>query len=268
RPAEVHRQLGRAHRGPAGVDNRRRRPDHRVGGRRDDRHRHLRGAARGQRHLRRDRAVADRREGRGGGVSTNGAGPAANGNGNGNGRRPKKEKEALRPSDFGSSGPQARWGAMGMPLEKSRNFGASIRRLLGMLGPQWVTLIFVLTTAIAAATLNVFGPKVLGSATDVIFKGVFLGGGSINFGKLHHILFIAVGLYLSAWLLSLSASYMIAGLVQTLMWRLRAMAEAKINALPLSYIDHHARGDLLSRVTNDIDNVAQSLQQTLSNTLT
>ena len=197
-------------------------------------------------------------------MSTNGAGPATNGNG----RKPKKEKESLRPSDLGSSGPQARWGAMGMPLEKSRNFGASIRRLLGMLGPQWVTLIFVLTTAIAAATLNVFGPKVLGSATDVIFKGVFLGGGSINFGKLHHILFIAVGLYLSAWLLSLSASYMIAGLVQTLMWRLRAMAEAKINALPLSYIDHHARGDLLSRVTNDIDNVAQSLQQTLSNTLT
>ena len=204
-------------------------------------------------------------------MSTNGGGPptngTANGSRNGRGRKPKPEKETLRASDLGT-GPHSRWGAMGVPLEKSSNFGASIRRLLGMLGPQWPALILILVTAITSAVLNVFGPRVLGKATDVIFKGVFLSGHHIDFPHLHHILYLAVGLYVSSWTLSVSASYMIAGLVQKLMWRLRSMAENKINALPLSYIDHHARGDLLSRVTNDIDNVAQSLQQTLSNTLT
>jgi ATP-binding cassette subfamily B protein len=135
-----------------------------------------------------------------------------------------------------------------------------------MLRHQWPLLIIILVAAISSAILNVLGPRVLGRATDVIFRGVLSGG--IDFGHLHRILFEAVALYLSSWALSVSASYMIAGLVQKLMWRLRSMAEDKINALPLGYIDHHARGDLLSRVTNDIDNVAQSLQQTLSNTLT
>jgi ATP-binding cassette subfamily B protein len=136
-----------------------------------------------------------------------------------------------------------------------------------MFGRQWPLLIVVLTAAIASAVLNVLGPRVLGRATDVIFRGVTTSRG-IDFDRLHHILFEAIALYASSWALSVLASFLIAGLVQNLMYRLRGMAEDKINALPLDYIDHHARGDLLSRVTNDIDNVAQSLQQTLSNTLT
>jgi ATP-binding cassette subfamily B protein len=191
---------------------------------------------------------------------------------NGNGRRDsrwgrkKRQQESLRASDLGT-GPHSRWGTIGVPLEKSKNFGASLRRLARMLSNQWPLLIVVLVTAISSAVLNVLGPRVLGRATDVIFTGVVSHNG-IDFGRLHHILFQAVALYLSSWVLSVVASFLIAGLVQNLMFRLRGMAEDKINALPLSYIDHHARGDLLSRVTNDIDNVAQSLQQTLSNTLT
>jgi ATP-binding cassette subfamily B protein len=194
-------------------------------------------------------------------VSTNGNGSRRSWRG-----RTKREQESLRASDLGS-GPQSRWGSIGVPLEKSRNFGASIRRLLRMLSHQWPLLVVVLTAAVSSAVLNVLGPRVLGRATDVIFRGV-VGDSGIDFGRLHHILYEAVGLYFSSWVLSVLASFLIAGLVQNLMFRLRGMAEDKINALPLSYIDHHARGDLLSRVTNDIDNVAQSLQQTLSNTLT
>jgi ATP-binding cassette subfamily B protein len=191
-----------------------------------------------------------------------------NGNGSRTPRRGRKkqEQESLKAADLANS-PHSRWGTIGVPLEKSTNFGASIRRLGRMLGPQWPLLTVVLVAAISSAVLNVLGPRVLGRATDVIFRGVVSGKG-IDFGRLHHVLLQAVTLYLSSWALSLTASFLIAGLVQNLMFRLRSMAEDKINALPLSYIDHHARGDLLSRVTNDIDNVAQSLQQTLSNTLT
>jgi ATP-binding cassette subfamily B protein len=85
---------------------------------------------------------------------------------------------------------------------------------------------------------------------------------------LHHVLYEAVLLYFLSWALGLAAAFLIAGIVQRLMSRLRTGVEEKINALPLSYIDHEQRGDLLSRVTNDIDNIAQSLQQTMSQMLT
>ncbi len=197
-------------------------------------------------------------------------GNAGNGNANAgkNGQNGKDEEEEHLPSSAlsGGAGP-SRWGAGAMPLEKSRNFGASVKRLASMLRGQWPTLVVVLIAAVSSAVLNVWGPRMLGHATDVIFRGVTQPGG-INFGRLHRILLEVVALYVASWLLALVASYLIAGLVQGMMFRLRAKAEDKINALPLNYIDHHARGDLLSRVTNDIDNVAQSLQQTLSNTLT
>ena len=194
---------------------------------------------------------------------------STNGNGNGNGSRrgrKKREQESLKASDLANS-PHSRWGTIGVPLERSSNFGTSVKRLLRLFSRQWPLLVVALTAAIASAVLNVLGPRVLGRATDVIFRGVTTRRG-IDFGRLHNILYEAIALYFSSWLLSVLASFLIAGLVQKTMFRLRSMAEDKINALPLSYIDHHARGDLLSRVTNDIDNVAQSLQQTLSNTLT
>jgi ATP-binding cassette subfamily B protein len=193
-------------------------------------------------------------------------------NGSGNGSRPrrpwgrkKREREALSASQAFST-PTSRWGTVGLPLERSSNFRASVKRLGAMLRPHWPTLILVLVAAISSAGLNVYGPRLLGHATDVIFRGVLSGG--IDFGRLHRLLYEVMALYLASWALSVTASYLLAGLVQKMMYRLRTMAEDKINSLPLSYIDHHARGDLLSRVTNDIDNVAQSLQQTLSNTLT
>ena len=91
----------------------------------------------------------------------------------------------------------------------------------------------------------------------------------IDIGRLHEVLLLAVGLYVVSAALALSSpAWMIAGVVQRLMQRLRAQAEAKVHALPLRHIDQQARGDLLSRVTNDLDNLAQSLQQTMSQMLT
>ncbi len=162
--------------------------------------------------------------------------------------------------------PQGRWNSMGVPGERSKDFRGSLRRMFVMLGAMKVVLVVIAIVAIASATLNVFGPKVLGHGTDLIIQGVLHH--HMPFGQLHHVLYSAVLLYGGSSALSIVASYMLAGVVQRLMHRLRSDVEDKVNALPLSYIDKQARGDLLSRVTNDIDNVAQSLQQTLSQMLT
>jgi len=163
--------------------------------------------------------------------------------------------------------PAGRFQSVGVPVEKSKDFKAAVRRLAGLLTPERPILALVVILAVTSATLNVFGPRVLGHGTDIIFHGVVAHKG-ILFGKLHRVLLEAVLLYASSALLSLGAAYVLAGVVQRLMFRLRSAAEDKLNALPLSYVDHEQRGDLLSRVTNDIDNIAQSLQQTLSQMLT
>jgi ATP-binding cassette subfamily B protein len=136
-----------------------------------------------------------------------------------------------------------------------------------MLGPMRAVLGVVFAIAVVSATLNVFGPKVLARGTDIIVQSLKHHHG-IPFGHLHTVLIQALFLYGASALLSVIAAYMLAGVIQRLMYRLRADVQTKVNRLPLSYIDRQQKGDLLSRVTNDIDNVAQSLQQTLSQMLT
>jgi ATP-binding cassette, subfamily B, multidrug efflux pump len=159
-----------------------------------------------------------------------------------------------------------RWNSAGVPGERSKDFKNALRRLGRMLGPMWVVLAMVVVIAVTSAVLNVFGPRVLGHGTDIIVRGVRTH--HMDFNALHRVLRNALLLYGASSLLSISASYMLAGIIQRLMFKLRSDVEDKVNVLPLSYIDKQQRGDLLSRVTNDIDNVAQSLQQTLSQMLT
>src|SRR3954447_177244 len=160
-----------------------------------------------------------------------------------------------------------RWHSAGVPTEKSKDFGTALRRLAKLMRPEWPLLSFGGALAVVSAVCNVFGPRVLGHGTDVIVRGLRTPGG-IDFGELHHVLFQAVALYGASAALSIVVAYLLAGVVQRLMFRLRSAVEDKVNALPLSYVDKQARGDLLSRVTNDIDNIAQSLQQTLGQMLT
>jgi ATP-binding cassette subfamily B protein len=163
--------------------------------------------------------------------------------------------------------PAVRFGAHGVPTERSKDFGTAVRRLGRLLSPERPVLIAVAVIAVVSTVLNVLGPRVLGHATDVIIEGV-TGRAGLDVARLHRILLEAVGIYGTAAALGIVAAYLLAGVVQRLMFRLRTAAEAKLHALPLGYIDHQARGELLSRVTNDLDNVAQSLQQTLSQMLT
>ena len=176
------------------------------------------------------------------------------------------DQQATKPP-IGEARAAGRWSAAGMPVERSANFGASTRRLLRRMGPDRFWALLVVVLALVSIALSVSGPRILGRATNVIVAGVFSGTG-IDYGQLHRILLFAAAVYAGSALLSFLQSYVLAGVVQRTMFQLRADVEEKLHRLPLSYVDRHARGDLLSRVTNDIDNVAQSLQQTLSQMLT
>ncbi len=183
------------------------------------------------------------------------------------GRHERDDQEVLtttgRDARRGSFGPG---GGAGMPTERSENFGVVVRRLGGILGRETPRLVAVVVLTVASVVLVVLGPRLLGQATDIIVSGV--SGDGIDFGALHRKLVVVGAIYVASWVFAYSQGYILAGVVQRSMLHLREQVERKINRLPLSYVDRHARGDLLSRVTNDIDNLSQSLQQTTSQILT
>lgn len=158
------------------------------------------------------------------------------------------------------------WGSSGPPIERPKDLGGSARRLIRRLRPEKTGGIVVVCLTICSVGLISLGPRILGHGTDIIVKGVLTRKG-IDFAALRRILLIALGLYVTSSVLAYTQGYILAGVVQRTMYRLRREVEDKINRLPLSYIDRTPRGDLLSRVTNDIDNLAQSLQQTMSQVL-
>ena len=191
---------------------------------------------------------------------------------------------------------------MGMPGEKSLNFKASLRRLVGVLRPEWPKLAAVLLLGVFSVALAVTGPKVLGNATNVIFNGVVGGqlpagvtkaeaveglraqgqdrladmlggmdvvpGQGIDFTSLRNLLLAVVAIYVASALFGWLQGWITTGVVQRVVFGLREQVEAKLGRLPLKYFDGQPRGEVLSRVTNDIDNVAQTLQQTLSQLIT
>ncbi|MQA82883.1 MAG: ATP-binding cassette domain-containing protein [Streptosporangiales bacterium] len=190
------------------------------------------------------------------------------------------------------------WGGQGMPAEKAMNFGPSARRLIGRMAPERIAVIAVLVLAVASVALSVIGPKILGHATDLIFSGVFgknlpagltkaqviaaarargddeiadllsgmdvVPGQGIDFHALGMVLLGVLALYVFASVLSWLQGYVLNGVVQRTIFTLRSDVEDKLHRLPLAYFDRQPRGEVLSRVTNDIDNVSQSLQQTMS----
>ncbi len=189
-----------------------------------------------------------------------------------------------------------------MPAERSMSFGPSARRLLGRLRPHRLPLIGVIALTVLGVGLNVVGPRVLGHATDLIFAGVLgrqlepgttteaaaaaaraagndsfadiitrmdvVPGAGIDSAALARALLLALALFAAASLLIWAQGWLLTGIVQRTVHRLREDVAAKLNRLPLPYFDRQPRGELLSRVTNDIDNISVSLQQTLSQLLT
>ena len=181
-------------------------------------------------------------------------------------------KDEKKPAQHmpGSELRTARMSTVGMPVEKSENFSETAKRLIRLMAGEKYLVILIMFLAVVSVALVVLGPRILGHATDILFDGLTKRDGQtgVNFESLHRTLIFALGLYVLSFVLAYSQTFMLAGVVQRTMFTLRADVEAKIHKLPLSYIDRHSRGDLLSRVTNDIDNISQSLQQSLSQLIT
>jgi ATP-binding cassette subfamily B protein len=202
----------------------------------------------------------------------------------------------------GGMGPM---GHMAMPVEKAKNFRATFRRLLGELRPErkWIGLVAVV--ALFSTAGQVFGPKILGNGINQLMDGLvgkMLGqymplgttheqavaivrqtmpqiadlvaatnakpGVGVDFGALGIVLLGLVGLYLMATFFSWVSWYVMAGVSQRTVYRLRREVDLKLAKLPLKYFDTHQRGDTLSRVTNDIDNIGNTLQQSLTQIIT
>ncbi|MFI9813301.1 ABC transporter ATP-binding protein [Saccharothrix variisporea] len=171
------------------------------------------------------------------------------------------------PARIGGGGP---FPGMGMPVGKAQNFGPSARRLANRMRGERNTLVAVLVLAVISVGLGVAGPKILGHATDIIFTGVLgqaRGGPGIDFRALGEVLAWVAALYLASSVFAWVQARILNDVVQRFVFRLREEVEEKLHRLPLRYFDAQPRGELLSRVTNDIDNVATTLQQTLSQLL-
>jgi ATP-binding cassette, subfamily B, multidrug efflux pump len=195
---------------------------------------------------------------------------------------------------------------MGLPPAKSKDFSGTLRRLFGELRPERPRIAAVLVLGVVSVALAVLGPRILGDATNLIFEGaisqqlaervpagtpieaveaqlraagetqladllstmdVAIGAG-IDTGALARILGVLVGIYVVSSLFSWAQAYVMAGVTQRTVYRLRERVDRKLATLPLRTFDTRPRGDLLSRVTNDIDNIGQSLQQSLTQLIT
>ncbi|MFF7247377.1 ABC transporter ATP-binding protein [Embleya sp. NPDC008237] len=166
-----------------------------------------------------------------------------------------------RPGPQVGGGPAARMMG-GAPTEKSMHFKASGRRLLGMMAPERARLYALLACGIAGVGLAVLTPRLLGKATDAIFTGV-AGGKGIDFDHVRTILLTTFAVVVGSVLFSFAQGRLTATIVQRTTYRLREDAETKLSRLPLNYFDKQPRGEVLSRTTNDIDNIAQTLQQAM-----
>ncbi|HSU48779.1 MAG TPA: ABC transporter ATP-binding protein, partial [Arthrobacter sp.] len=206
------------------------------------------------------------------------------------------------PRPAGGPGRGGPFAGMNVPAEKAMNFSGSAKRLLATLRPERRWLVLVLFMAVAGVVLQVIGPRLLGEGTNLIFSGVvskqlppgvtqaqliaqlraagenqkadmlsamtLTPGAGIDFAALGSVLTWALVLYVLASAFMWGQAYVLNGVVQRTVFGLREQIEAKINRLPLRYFDSIQRGELLSRVTNDVDNISQSLQQSISQAVT
>ncbi|MDO4400677.1 MAG: ABC transporter ATP-binding protein [Coriobacteriia bacterium] len=157
------------------------------------------------------------------------------------------------------------------PGEKARDFKGSIGRLVSYLGKYKIPIIIVMIMAVGSTVFNVLGPIVLGQATTTLANGLaakVAGTGEIDFATIGTILLAVLALYLVSSLLAFAQGWVMSGVIQRLSHQLRCEIEAKINRLPMGYFESHATGDILSRITNDVDTLGMSLNQSVTTLIT
>jgi ATP-binding cassette subfamily B protein len=164
-------------------------------------------------------------------------------------------------------------GGFGAPVQKAKNFRGSLKRLLGYLRPRMASLVSVFVLAIASTLFAVFAPKIMGQATTKIFDGLMgmmkhQAGAGIDFGSIGQIVVLLIGLYTVSAIFSYLQQFIMAGVAQKTAYEMRKDVSNKLARLPLKFFDGRTHGEIMSRVTNDLDNVANTLQQSLTQLIT
>ena len=199
-----------------------------------------------------------------------------------------------RPNNQGGPMGRGGWGAMGRPVEKAKNFRGTLKRLLLYFLPQKFRLSIVLVAAILGTVFNIIGPKILGLATTKLFIGLIakfeVQGKNqaiskalahnpalplhlspvpgIDFGYIGNVLLILLGLYIISAIFMFIQQYLMAGVAQRTVYKLRKEVDEKLSRLPLKYFDGRTHGEILSRAVNDMDNISTTLQQSVTQLIT
>ena len=168
-------------------------------------------------------------------------------------------------------GPMGGHGGMAMSVEKAKDFKGTMKTLWSYLSSYKFAIILVVVFAIGSTIFSIVGPKILGNATTELFNGLMdklQGGSGINFGKIGEILLFLIGLYVVSALFSFIQGFIMTNVSQKLTYRLRKNISKKIGRMPMRYFDGQTHGEVLSRITNDIDTLSQSLNQSITQLIT
>lgn len=162
-------------------------------------------------------------------------------------------------------------GGPGMAGEKAKDFKGTMKKLMGYLSEFKAAIFFVMVFAVGSTVFNIVGPKILGKATTELFNGLVSkvsGGAGIDFDKIGRILVLLLGLYVCSALFSFIQGYIMTGVSQKMTYRMRREISEKIQRLPMIYFDKISHGEILSRITNDVDTLSQSLNQSATQMIT
>lgn len=180
-----------------------------------------------------------------------------------------ENREYSKNRNMGRRGPGGHGGMM--PGEKAKTFKGTTRKILSYIGRYKIAIVLVMISAVVGTVFNIVGPKVLSKATTEIFNGLVSkvsGGAGIDFHKIGVILLILLGLYCVSALFSFIQGYIMSGISQKLSFRMRKEISEKINRMPLAYFESKTVGEVLSRITNDVDTFGMSLNQSITTLIT
>ena len=180
------------------------------------------------------------------------------------------ETKTQIPKPTRQRGPMGRMGGMRRG-EKAKDFKGTMRQLLGYIGQHKIAVFAAVAFAVCSVIFNIVGPKVLGQVTTKLFEGLVAkvnGTGDVDFNWIAKTLGFLLCLYLASSACSLIQGWLMTGVTQKICYRMRKEIAAKIAVVPMSYFNGHSKGDVLSRITNDVDTLGQSLNQSVTQLIT
>ena len=160
---------------------------------------------------------------------------------------------------------------IGMTAPKAKDFKGTMYKLIGYLGTHRLTILLVWVLAVVSTVFTIVGPKILAGATDELITGYMnqiAGTGSINFSKIGQIIIWLVGLYITSAMFSYLQGFVMTGVTAKVTFKMRNDINEKIHKLPLGYYDKNTHGDVLSRITNDVDTISNTLNQSMTQIIT